>query len=111
MRGEPDRKVGGGLTVRDNGETPACYNATRKWVAFFVEKVDMMNEETAQEGSLGARNSFVVRIWRDEGNASWRGWIQDTRSGESAAVCDLDDLLAFVERRTGALRSGAGNLR
>jgi hypothetical protein len=51
----------------------------------------------------GQQESFVVRIWRERGQAGWRGWIQHTRSGESAVVCNVEDLLAFIERRTGKL--------
>jgi hypothetical protein len=53
--------------------------------------------------SFAVRHSFVVRIWREEGSAVWRGWVQHTRSGESSAAQDLNELLAFVERRTGKL--------
>jgi hypothetical protein len=52
------------------------------------------------------RSSFVIRIWWEEAGDSqpiWRGWVQHTRSGEAAYVQDLDELLAFIERRTGKL--------
>jgi len=68
-----------------------------------------MNRQTVRQDSLAARhscarrNSFVVRIWREEGSAGWRGWVQHTRSGESTVSQNLDELLAFVERRTGKL--------
>lgn len=50
------------------------------------------------------RHSFVVRIWQEEGHSGWRGWVQHTRSGDAAFVQSLGELLAFVERRTGALK-------
>jgi hypothetical protein len=62
-----------------------------------------MNEQAVRQDSLVARHSFVVRIWREEGSAGWRGWVQHTRSGESIASQDLNELLAFVERCTGKL--------
>lgn len=49
------------------------------------------------------QHSFVVRFWRQDGSGGWRGWVQHTRSGESTVAQDLDELLAFVERRTGRL--------
>lgn len=52
-------------------------------------------------------DSFVVRIWREEGKAGWKGWVQHARSGESALVRQLDDLLAFIERHTGRLDTTA----
>ena len=55
------------------------------------------------------RHSFIVRIWREEGYAGWRGWVQHTRSGEATVVQDLDELLAFVEHRAGELRSNVRN--
>jgi len=47
------------------------------------------------------RDSFVVRIWREEGRPGWRGWVQHVRSGETALVQSPDELLSFIERRTG----------
>lgn len=53
--------------------------------------------------SFVVRHSFVVRIWRDEGEAGWRGWIEDTRTGKASFFQELHELLAFIERRTGTL--------
>jgi hypothetical protein len=49
------------------------------------------------------RNSYVIRIWREDGKPGWHGWIQHARTGESALVRQVDELLAFIERRTGKL--------
>ena len=49
------------------------------------------------------RHSFVVRIWREEGRPGWRGWVQHAGSGEATYVRDLEELLAFMESRTGEL--------
>jgi hypothetical protein len=62
-----------------------------------------MKGQTVRQDSFVARHSFVVRIYREEGSAAWRGWVQHTRSGESTVAQDLPELLAFVERRTGKL--------
>ena len=35
-------------------------------------------------------DSFVIRVWREEGYPSWRGWIQHARSGESESIRDLE---------------------
>lgn len=49
------------------------------------------------------RSSFLVRIWREKGQAEWQGWVQHIRSGESAPFTNLGDLLAFIERHSGKL--------
>jgi hypothetical protein len=68
-----------------------------------------VKRRTIQGNSSAARHSFIVRIWREEGSVGWRGWVQHTRSGESTVVQDLDELLAFVEHRTGELGSNVRN--
>ncbi len=55
-----------------------------------------MDRETAH-----INHSFVVRIWRKEGQADWLGWVQHVRTGEEVCVRSLDDLLTFIERRAG----------
>ena len=47
------------------------------------------------------RDSFVVRIWRQEGQSGWQGWVQHARTGEEACVHSLDELLSFIQRRAG----------
>ena len=49
------------------------------------------------------QESFIVRIWRETGHCGWRGWVQHTRSGESAALRSVQELVAFFEQRTGRL--------
>ena len=49
------------------------------------------------------RESFVVRIWQEPGRSEWKGWVQHIRSGDSAALQNLGELLTFIERRTARL--------
>jgi len=55
------------------------------------------------------RSSFLVRIWWEQTHpgaddrAVWRGWVQHTHSGEAGYVQDVEELLDFIERWTGAL--------
>lgn len=51
------------------------------------------------------RHSFVIRIWQDRNTSDWRGWVQHVPSGESAPVCGVDELIAFIERHTGKLKT------
>jgi hypothetical protein len=53
--------------------------------------------------ALAIRHSFVVRIWQEESVDAWRGWVEHTRSGEAAFVQELEQLLSFIQERTGRL--------
>ncbi|MBN1139899.1 MAG: hypothetical protein JXM73_25225 [Anaerolineae bacterium] len=48
-------------------------------------------------------NSYIIRIWREEGKPGWKGWVQHARTGESGFFQRLDELLAFIERHAGKL--------
>jgi hypothetical protein len=54
--------------------------------------------------TLRDRDSFVVRICREEGQLGWHGWIQHARSRDETFFRNLDDLLRFIEQRTGGLK-------
>ncbi len=53
------------------------------------------------------QESFVLRIWKERDRSGWRGWVQHTRSGESALVQSVEELLEFLECRTGRLNDSA----
>jgi hypothetical protein len=72
-----------------------------------VEKKHMVNRKGMQMDPSVVRHSFVVRIWREKGCAGWRGWVQHTRTQESATVENLEALLAFVEQQAGKLTGTA----
>jgi hypothetical protein len=55
------------------------------------------------EQKTAHRDTFIVRIWREEGSPEWKGWVQHVRTGDSAPVHSLDELVAFIECRTGKL--------
>lgn len=56
------------------------------------------------ERRIAGNHSFVFRIWREREDApDWRGWVQHAGTGEETYVCDLDELVAFIEHRTGQL--------
>lgn len=47
---------------------------------------------------LSLRESFIVRIWRDDENPdTWRGQLQHVRSGEAIPIDDIKNLSAYVE--------------
>ena len=57
-------------------------------------------------------HAFIVRIWWEpgltlpDGRPLWRGRVQHVASGQTLAFQSLDDLLRFIQSRTGNL----GNL-
>jgi len=59
------------------------------------------------DSSSIVRHSFVLRIWREEGRPGWKGWVQHAGTGESIFVQSQDELLAFIEQRTGTLIDAA----
>jgi hypothetical protein len=61
----------------------------------------MINNKAIQREPLVYRHSFVVRIWREVGLSKWRGWVQHACTGDAILIRELDDLLAFIEDRTG----------
>lgn len=67
----------------------------------------MARKGDSQVDPTGTRHSFVVRIWREESNPGWRGWVQHTQTQESATISDLEALLAFMEQRAGKLTGAA----
>ncbi len=48
------------------------------------------------------RDSFVVRIWHEAGQTSWKGWVQHAGSGESTVFQRWNELHAFLQRWAGA---------
>lgn len=49
------------------------------------------------------QESFIVRIWQEEGQDGWRAWVQHPRSGESTVVRTVAELTAFFAQWTGKL--------
>ena len=61
-------------------------------------------------------HSFVLRIWWEweahYGAARiWRGRIQHAATGDTQYIGTLDDLLAFIEARTGRLGQSGDRTR
>lgn len=46
------------------------------------------------------RESFIVRVWWQQRQVTPEVWVQHIRSGESAIIHDLKDVIAFIERWT-----------
>jgi hypothetical protein len=41
--------------------------------------------------------SFMLRIWRDEGDGGWRATLESVVTGEVRAFASLEHLLTFLE--------------
>jgi hypothetical protein len=54
-------------------------------------------------------HTFIARVWwekgltRPNGQPLWRGQVQHAASGQSLVFQSLDDLLRFIQSRTGDL--------
>ena len=59
------------------------------------------------ESCFSQAHSFIVRIWwephltRPDGCPLWRGQVQHAASGQSLVFQSLDELLHFIQNRTG----------
>lgn len=44
------------------------------------------------------RRVFILRVWQERpGSAEWRGQIQDVQNGQTVAILDAGELLAFIQ--------------
>jgi hypothetical protein len=56
-------------------------------------------------------HAFIVRIWWEpgltlpDGRPLWRGRVQHVASGQAQVFQSLDDLLHFIQSRTGDLEN------
>ena len=48
-------------------------------------------------------DSFVLRIWWEEEERTWRGWVQHAGTGQITYVQSLKELLTFIQQYTGDL--------
>lgn len=60
----------------------------------------MMQNTSSKQSN---RESFVLRIWHENDQSNWQGWVQHVRTGETILVRQIDDLLDFIELWTGKL--------
>jgi hypothetical protein len=45
--------------------------------------------------------AYLLRLWRESHEATWRALLENPNSGERAAFATLEDLVAFLEAKTG----------
>jgi hypothetical protein len=43
------------------------------------------------------RESFVVRVWQEKDQRSWKGWVQHSRTGRYTVLQDPEELLEFIQ--------------
>jgi|GEM_PF-974113 hypothetical protein len=63
-----------------------------------------------------SRETFVLRLWAEETVSSvWRGEVQNVRSGQTAVIRDLEELLDYLrsqlDEQAAALAKERGGLR
>lgn len=59
-----------------------------------------MNSNTDPFPSSPHYCAYMVRIWRENTNASWRASAQSVRTGEKIYFADLEHLFDFLRRQT-----------
>jgi hypothetical protein len=47
--------------------------------------------------------AYLLRMWREDRDAEWRALLENPNNGERAGFATLDDLVAFLEGKTGEL--------
>jgi hypothetical protein len=45
--------------------------------------------------------AYLLRMWRDNQNSPWRALLENPNNGERAAFATLEELVAFLEAKTG----------
>lgn len=45
--------------------------------------------------------AYLLRIWREKSDGSWRALLENPHSGERAAFATLPELITFLEGKTG----------
>ena len=43
------------------------------------------------------REPFIVRIWQEKDQSSWKGWVQDSRTGRCAVLQEPEEVLEFIQ--------------
>ncbi len=58
-----------------------------------------MSKETApgEASYWQRRSSFVVRIWWEDEEGRWRGWVQHAGSGQARYVQSWEELRVFIQ--------------
>ncbi len=45
--------------------------------------------------------AYLLRLWREKQNGSWRAMLENPNNGERAGFATLTDLVTFLESKTG----------
>ncbi len=45
--------------------------------------------------------AYLLRLWREKQDGSWRALLENPNSGERAGFATLAELVAFLESKTG----------
>ena len=45
--------------------------------------------------------AYLLRLWRESHEATWRALLENPNNGERAAFATLGELVAFLEDKTG----------
>lgn len=54
--------------------------------------------------------AYLLRLWREKQDGSWRGLLENPNSGERLGFATLADLVALLEDKTGEAVQPVGDL-
>jgi hypothetical protein len=47
--------------------------------------------------------AYLLRLWREKRNGSWRATLENPNNGERAGFATLSELVTFLESKTGEM--------
>lgn len=47
--------------------------------------------------------AYLLRLWREKRNGSWRAMLENPNNGERAGFATLSELVTFLESKTGEM--------
>lgn len=55
--------------------------------------------QTTETGQQGQYEAYLLRLWRSDGQATWRASLQAVRTGERHMFTDVESLVTFLSRQ------------
>ena len=81
--------------------TPACYPPANpcQRTSQVAQPIPMTSPSSSLQLS-GSYRAYLVRMWQEHPQASWRASVQNAQTGELRIFPDLEQLVAFLYTQT-----------